>query len=68
MNSTMDNQMTASLVEGNTIFMNRKKKDLIDIVISNTVKDKLRDESLNIRKRETRSPRGYFSSYPGTFN
>jgi len=63
--SSMDNQMTVSLVDGNTISMNRKKKNLIDIVNSNTVKDKLRDESSNIRKRETRSPREYFSSYPG---
>jgi len=66
--SSMDNQMTASLVDGNTISMNRKKRDLIDIIDSNTVKDKLRDGLLNIRKRETRTPRGYFSSYPGTFN
>lgn len=67
-NSTMSstgNETTASLVDENTISMNRKKKDLLDIINSNTVKDESTDGSPNLRKRESRSPRGYFSSYPG---
>lgn len=65
-NSTMspvDNQMAASLVDENTI-SNRKRKDLTDVVSSNTVKDESTHGSPNLRKREARSPRGYFSSYP----
>lgn len=63
--SPVDSQMTASLIDENTISMNRKKKDLADIIDSNTVKDELADGSPKLRKREARSPRGYFSSYPG---
>lgn len=66
-NSTMspvDNQMAASLIDENTI-SSRKRKDLTDIVNSNTVKDESTDGSPNLRKRSARSPRGYFSSYPG---
>lgn len=63
--SSMSNQTAASLVDENTILMNRKKKDLLDIINSNTVKDESMDGSPNLRKREARSPRGYFSSYPG---
>ncbi|XP_028045080.2 cell wall protein PRY3 [Monomorium pharaonis] len=55
---------TTSLVDGNTIAMNRKKKDLTDVINSNTVKDESTDGSPNLRKRKARSPRGYFSSYP----
>ncbi|XP_011166012.1 mucin-5AC isoform X2 [Solenopsis invicta] len=62
--SPMNNQTTASLVDENTISMNRKRKDLADIINSNTVKDESTDGSPNLRKREARSPRGYFSSYP----
>lgn len=66
-NSTMNstaNQTTASLVDENMISMARKKKDLMDIINSNTVKDESTDGSSNLRKRKARSPRGYFSSYP----
>ncbi|XP_011646290.1 LOW QUALITY PROTEIN: probable GPI-anchored adhesin-like protein PGA55 [Pogonomyrmex barbatus] len=63
--SPVDNQTTASLVDENTISMNRKKKDLTDVRINdNTVKQESTNESLNVRKRKARSPRGYFSSYP----
>lgn len=62
--SSVDNQMAASLVDENTI-SNRKKKDLTDIINGDTVKDESTDGSPNLRKREARSPRGYFSSYPG---
>jgi len=61
--SSMSDQTAASLVDENTILMNRKKKDLI--INSNTVKDESMDGSPNLREREARSPRGYFSSYPG---
>ncbi|KAL6263496.1 hypothetical protein P5V15_006287 [Pogonomyrmex californicus] len=55
---------TASLVNENTISMNRKKKDLTDVINDNTVKQESTNESPNVRKRKARSPRGYFSSYP----
>ncbi|XP_071634398.1 uncharacterized protein [Temnothorax longispinosus] len=62
--SSMDNRTVASLVDENTISMNRKKKDLTDIINTDTVKDESTDGSPNLHKREARSPRGYFSSYP----
>ncbi|XP_011865673.1 PREDICTED: mucin-3A isoform X2 [Vollenhovia emeryi] len=67
-NSTMDaadNQPAASLVDENMISMDRKRKDLTDTINSSTVKDEeSTDGSPDLRKREARSPRGYFSSYP----
>ncbi|XP_077271972.1 uncharacterized protein LOC143902710 isoform X2 [Temnothorax americanus] len=62
--SSVDNRTAASLVDENTISMNRKKKDLTDIINIDTVKDESTDGSPNLHKREARSPRGYFSSYP----
>ncbi|KAG5340159.1 ILEU inhibitor, partial [Acromyrmex heyeri] len=67
MMSSIDNETAVSLVDENTI-SNRKKKDIINlidsIINSNTVKDESQDRSPNLRKRKTRSLRGYFSSYP----
>ncbi|XP_071557260.1 uncharacterized protein [Temnothorax nylanderi] len=62
--SSLDNRTAASLVDENTISMNRKKKDLTYIINTDTVKDESTDGSPNLHKREARSPRGYFSSYP----
>ncbi|KAG5310521.1 ILEU inhibitor, partial [Acromyrmex insinuator] len=67
MMGSIDNETTVSLVDENMI-SNRKKKDVINlidgIINSNTVKDESHDRSPNLRKRKTRSLRGYFSSYP----
>lgn len=64
----MDTQVIASM-NGNTVSMNRKKKepesDLKVVMNDGTVKDE--STSPNLRERKARSPRGYFSSYPGTF-
>lgn len=67
-NSTMnpvDSQMAASLVDENIISTRKKKDHLMDLINSYTVKDESTNGSPNLRKREARSPRGYFSSYPG---
>lgn len=76
--ASIDNQTVASLVvDENTIAMSRKKKsiqtelelEMRDVTNDNTVKDEsTSNEPAELRKRKTRSPRGYFSSYPGTFN
>lgn len=62
----MDDQVIASM-KGNTISMNRKKNesesDLKVVMDDGTVKD---ESTSPTRERKARSPRGYFSSYPGT--
>ncbi|XP_032665736.1 mucin-5AC isoform X2 [Odontomachus brunneus] len=72
--AAIDNQTVASLVvDENTIAMSRKKKsirtelesEMRDVTNDNTVKDEsTSNEPAELRKRRTRSPRGYFSSYP----
>lgn len=63
------NDFTVASTEGNIVSMNRKKKESepdLKVIINDT--DELTNhKSSNLRKRRAKNPRGYFSSYPGTF-
>lgn len=66
------NDSAIASTDGNIVSVNRKKKesgpDLKVIMNDSTVKDELTNrKSSHLRKRRARNSRGYFSSYPGTF-
>jgi len=64
------NDSTIASTDGNIVSMNRKKKESepdLKVIINEGTDELTNHKSSNLRKRRARNPRGYFSSYPGTF-
>lgn len=64
------NDSTIASTDGNIVSMNRKKKESepdLKVIINEGTDELTNHKSSNLHKRRARNPRGYFSSYPGTF-